>query len=178
MPKTNSKIILIIVSVVFVILLAFNIFWFNFIKNQSDKVLELKKDVESEITNNHTVVSIQRNTQELEKKEEDLDKIFIDQENVVVFIEKIERMANQSNVGLQIQNVEVEDIKNSRGDRTYGLIKMTLSSSGDWSSVTTFLKMIETMPNNVSIDSLTMVTVSSQGSPFWSANFSLTGITN
>jgi len=163
----KTKKVLITLSVIFIIILAADIFWFSFIKKEADKVLEFKKMAQKEAVQNYNLTEIKRSISELEQKEEALDNIFIDGDNIVIFIELIENMAAQSGVLTQIQ------IDNDKGESVYPRLNVVLQANGSWSGVTTFLKMVENLPHNVLIDAAKLNVKNAEDGFSWQLDVSL-----
>jgi Tfp pilus assembly protein PilO len=175
--KSNTIQKIIFSSVVILLLVIFNIFAFITTNNQTEKIVEINKEIFIESTTTINLSDTKRKIEELKKIESRLDGILIDEGKIVNFISMVEELSDDLNVGIKIQNVDFNDFKEDKG-KELGELTMEFQISGSWKQVTTFLNSIEVVPYLVNIQSLRLSAVGQSGVVSWNANFTLKGITN
>jgi len=173
--KTQNK--LIIFSIILLGVISFDVFWFLHINNSAADVLELKKIVNQEMSQNNNITALKKDIDLLKESQGKLDDILISRDGVVIFIEALENIASKTNTTLQIQNVDIEVIKEGEKE-LYGELNMILNISGSWAGVTRYLNFVETLPYRVMIESLKLSTSTKEDEVGWSMGLSITGITH
>ena len=171
MKNNKTRKILISTTIIFLIILVASIWWFYFVTNQADDVLDLKKSAQREEAQNYNLTDLKRNINDFEVKEAELNQIFVDKDNIVIFIEKIERMAEQSGATFDIQ---IKDDEVKEGNEESSSLNMFIQSTGSWSNITTFLRMIENLPHHVVIGTTNLNTKNTEAGVLWGINLSLT----
>tara|TARA_Y100000310_G_scaffold319419_1_gene374659 strand:- start:168 stop:692 length:525 start_codon:yes stop_codon:yes gene_type:complete len=170
MNKENkTRKILITLSIIFIIVLVIDIVWFSFVKKEADKVLDFKKVAQVEAAQNYNLTELKRQINELEQKEKELDTIFVDKDNIVIFIETIENMAKQSGISTQIQ---IDDTKKDEG--SYQSLDILLQATGSWSGVTTFLKMVENLPHHILVEGMKLNLFGDEDGTAWNIDIVFT----
>jgi len=172
--KSNTIKKIIFSSVVILLLVIFNIFAFITTNNQTEKIVEIKKEIVTESTNTISLSDTKRKIEELKKIESRLDNILIDEGKIVNFISMIEELSNDLDVDIKINDVDFEN----NDDEELGELTMDFQISGYWNQVTNFLNSVEVVPYVVNIESLRLSTVVQSKEIIWNANFTLKGITN
>ncbi len=164
------------------VVIVFDVIWFLHIKTAAEEVLELKKVVNQEMSQNSNITSLKKDINSLEESQQKIDRILIERDGVVSFIETLENVAETTNTILQIKDVDVEVIKEEEGEKEkelYGQLNMVFNVAGSWSGVTRYLSFVESLPYRVSIDSLRLSTATNEEEEVgWSMNMVITGITH
>jgi hypothetical protein len=167
MDNNKTKIILVVSIVLFIAMFIGNLFWYLFIHSRAVEIVNIEIAIREEQSQNHNLKNLKENIVDLEEKNKKINEIFIDKNNIVLFIEKIERMASAANVALQIKDVKVSE------DSDY--VSMVLQTNGTWPEVRNFLDIVESMPHKSQVE---LLRFSRTGDNGWSLNLSLTGVTN
>lgn len=181
MNKTKTKNIFFILTIVFLVVLIFDILWFVYIRNSAEEVLELKKVANSEMSQNDSLISIKKDIASLEESRDRINEVIIDRDGVVSIIETLENIASTTETKLQISSVDIEVLSEGEGEKKvelYGELKMVLTVSGEWSGVTRYLNFLESLPHRVSIDSVRLSSVNNEEFAGWNMDVAITGITH
>lgn len=152
LEKNKGKFIFLVTIVV--IMLGIGILGYLYLLNQRNEISEIKKNLEKERIVNQNISELKGRIGDLENKDAQLGQIFLDSNNVVGFIETIERLAVGRGVVLNIQDVKGVD----EGDREIGsILSMVLKAEGSWNGVNNFLEDIENLNHHIDIRNVKLV---------------------
>ena len=174
--KNKTKNIIILLSIITVLLLAFIIYFKLHLNEELKYIEEVKKNNFIALENIHEASGLKNKVKEVDEVEEIFDEFFIDKNNVLGFIETIEKIATTSNVSLVIENVTPDDTHINES-LPYGILNMTLTARGSYDSINMFLKNLEKLPYYVDFNGIKMVAIGEKGNSEWSINMTLTTLT-
>lgn len=188
MNNLRTKITTIINLAIFAFLLAALISVYLITVQNKDDLLKTKKEVMS--VGDYDLFLLRQSLQKLQPKIDQVNNYFIDKDSAVLFLEKIEELARESGLVVNIQNVDLvqktrdkkiylEDEVEIEKINSHGELSMTVQVSGTWSGIMTFLATIEGLDKKVIVKGvrISAVTDSETGSSSWSAIFELYGYT-
>lgn len=174
--KNKTKNIIILLSIITLFLLSFIVYFKLHLNDELKHIEEVKKSNFLALENIHAASGIKNKIKQVDEVEKSFDEFFIDKENVLNFIETVEKIATTSNVSLVIENVTPDDT-HTKESLSYGILNMTLSARGSYSSINSFLNNLEKLPYYVDFNGIKMVAVGEKGNSEWSINMSLTTLT-
>lgn len=185
----HIKKIIFIVSLGCVLLLITGISFNVFINQKTEDLRKLKEN--SSFIDESNTSSLKQSVNRLKKDLEKVESYFIDHNDAVGFISRLEEIALKSGLEINIENLNVEEkfidrksIENGEPKtekiRSYGELFMNISSSGSWQSTMTFLATLEQLNKKVTVSDLRLsVNVDSgTGATTWHSVFNLRGLTN
>jgi|GEM_PF-3379321 len=188
MNKSNTKIIFSISITIFAFLLSAIVSVYLITTENKEELLKTKKEVVS--AGDQDLFLLRKVFQRLKPKIDIIENYFIDKNNAVVFIERIEELAEQSGLIVSVQDVDlveqtrdkkiyVENELKIEKIRSHGELSMTVQVSGTWKGIMTFLATIESLDKKVIVKGLRISAIADNervGSD-WSAIFELYGYT-
>jgi len=163
----KTKKIFILVIIIFICLLAVNIFWSIQIRNQVNEIIFLKKSVQQENDKNQNLSGIKKEIEELKQANSILKGVFIERSGVVFLIENLEEIFDKSGVDAQIM---IHDIESTE---PFSDLQIYLSTTGSWKNVITFLQMIQDLPFEKRLDGLKMTVTQAGDSGGWKLDVTL-----
>lgn len=145
----NSKLFLVLLSLVFTILLAVAIFAIYDIRAKNEETSELLDEAERIVEARSLAQSIKNIQNNVAEDILAFDKLVLTEEKLVPLIEDIEELGKELKLETSIVSVEkVEDKKAAKPD----MIRIIIKAQGSWTPTLTFLKAIESLPHRVTID--------------------------
>lgn len=120
-----------------------------------------------------SVVALAKDLEELKEDIALLEKLIIGrgQEDVAIFIGKIETLATENNVGVSVERIGI--VEYDEKESSFENIEVRLKISGSWGRVLNFAGLIENLPYQIEISELSFnsVTISQeQAGTEWQAN--------
>ena len=178
--KTTTTInISIALTVIFVIAAGALIYWNKQIWDFAVYVKEQRQLLRNEIEGVKFLSNIEEEIKQTKEYGEYFDKMYIDKDKMVNFIQEIEAVGKYSGASLQIQNVTpVGGGIEEKASLTYNFVNLTMTATGSWEQVNKFLKLIENIPSHVSINVVNMTSAQTEKSVVWSLSMTITGVTN
>lgn len=173
--KTNTINKIIFTSIILIAVLIIDFVLIYKIDKKYDEIVESKKSIVSESSRFNSLTDVKNKTQELTKIQNRIDDILISESNAVSFIGLIEDIAEQSG---STMNISKADFKDSEDEDDLGALDLTFKVTGSWEEVTNFLKMIESLPYLININSVRFSVIQSEEGSVWSVDFGLIGLTN
>lgn len=152
------------------ILIIYGWWWFfNKINKEKESILNIRtafKGAETKINNLKHLENI------LDSVEEDSRLIansFIDEKNLVLFIQELERVADTANVELEVVGASVPTSIEELGP------KFIINVSGDFDDVYRYIALLQKVPNQILFDKLYIYQTKSQDAneEFWRAQIEL-----
>lgn len=168
----STKIILTIISILFILAVAGVIISFNYVQNLAEQVRVARMQVNGLTSQSHNLTQMKKMIVDIQGRQILVDQILLDDKDTVLFIEKIEEIGRLSGVVVEIQFVDTV------ADGSYGKLNMIFSAQGSWQNVSRFLNLIENLPNHSTINSIKFDTVNSNSGVVWNMITSITVITN
>lgn len=173
--KQKKNIILRVIIVL--IFVAFLIFTHFYILDLSNKNLENKKNNANNSKIYYPEVLIDKKQQEFQNLSLKLDDYFVEREDLVSFIEKIEFLADAQNVQMIIDNINVDETNLGDNVFPHGTLQLVVTVRGSWASVGNFLTAIENLPYSVLIKGVRFTRTNNQGTD-WAMNMAFEILTN
>ncbi|MDP3882577.1 MAG: hypothetical protein Q8Q48_00790 [Candidatus Staskawiczbacteria bacterium] len=145
--KKKTVIVWIFLAVfVFAILIFVDWFCFLKIKEGSEKILSSKGDIKTAGLQAKEVQKFKAEYGSYQQNLEKIDKMFVDPQNPLDFIEFLENLASDLNIDLVISPLVPSK------DAKFKTISLTLTSSGEFSGTALFLEKIERGPYLISVN--------------------------
>jgi len=182
-PTTNTKKHLMVALTIFAISFVGSIGFYVVIAHQKQQVSDLRLDVS--MAGFEDVVTLKRAIRMFEAYETELDTLVVDKDDLFIFIDDIDRLAQQGGATVSIQTVLVEEVGNDGkkykdGDlkpeqRSHGLLTLSMRLEGEWEAVMNFLLQIEAIPRKMDLHNLRLASVHDRetGIATWSALFNV-----
>ena len=124
-------------------------FIFYIIKSKIEKTFLLEQKYLLAIRKEKIALSEEEILRETMEKRKELDKYFINQRNIVVFIERLESLGAISGSDVSLNSVDIDKSRNN-------ILKASLSVSGGFDKLFHFLSLLETLPLEISIKQLSL----------------------
>lgn len=153
-----------------------------YIKGRQDNINTLLASAEKDLLKDETLRSIKQSLGENEENLAKIDSYFITDEGVVDFIESIEGLGKESGVELSIGSVTTEPNSSNKNDFKETL-RMRIETRGGWTESYNFLRLVESMPRYLEVETLTLNNGTDAGDNFfegagstrdWRGRFELT----
>ena len=150
---------------------SFYVFIFYLINNTKKKALLLEQNFSLAEKKKETIASEQNIIKETEKQRKELDSYFINQTNVVLFIEKIESLGAISGSKVAINSVDIDKSRKN-------ILKTSLSVSGKFDELFHFLSLLEALSleinvNRVSLSGSALVLPLTQNKSEWNMEINI-----
>lgn len=169
--KNNTLIKLIFSITLTVILIVSNIYVISLINNDLEEIAESKKEIIVEQNKKNTFSNVNQKIRQLEVVENRIDEVLISEDEVVGFIGFLENLAEESGISVSVGRVDFSD---GEDDNKLGVLSMSLSFSGSWEEVNSYINRIEDLTYVKKINSIRF----SENNDIWSVNFTLEIKTN
>ena len=148
--KTTQK--LITVSVLAVLAICGYFYFTYYIDSLTQKTSELKNDIQVSEIKYTRLESLRKATENTSDQKSKIGELFVGQSDAVNFIGKIENLAKDAGLAYVTKSVETEPLPGD--DQSKELITINMNTTGLWSNTVKFLKLIETLPYSLKINSL------------------------
>lgn len=122
---------------------------FFMLQNISRAVL-LSGDIAEQTHKDEYIRVLKNNIQNTEKERTRVESLFVSEDSIVSFIEKVESLGNISSATVVFRSVSVEGEKNDR-------LKLDLSITGSFSEVFHFVILAEHLPFQASFDRMNIL---------------------
>ncbi len=182
MKTHTTKSIFVTTVVIAVALIALNYLLFTIVKTTNERTAGLSEEVLL-YEKRQNELSGRGGMADINVLIEKVNSYFIGKDDVVKFIENIEREAREGGVGLAIRSVETETFGSKDGektvvDKTKETMRLKLEATGTWRNTTRFITFLEHLPYKVTVVEigLSKTTEIEKGSklPIWRARIELT----
>lgn len=154
--KKNTAIISALIITNILLALVWSYFYFK-IKEGGDRILELRKEIQIIQKNKEENKSLEALIGNIEGDKNKIDKIFINEKEIINFIEEIEGLASQSNVSLDIISAKIPDFN--------------FNVNGNFDSIFKFLVSLENMPYRIVLNRVFLQ--KNEGSGKWEIDFTI-----
>jgi len=175
--KTNTKKITLILIAILLLVLGAIIYFKISLNKDIQYIIETKKSNFLVSENIRAAIGIKDKLKEVLDLEKSFDVFFIERNNVLGFIENIEKIAEVNKVTLLIDNVSVDETHLSES-LPYGVLNMTLTATGKFDSIMSFLDNLEKIPYYLDFKTVRLVTVGGENNLGWSINVVFSSLTN
>lgn len=175
--KTNTKTTTYILLAILVCVLV-GIIYFKFRLNKDiEYIIETKRNNFFASEEIRSIVGLKSKLEAAKKVSDAFDDLYIDRNNILSFIETIEKVAASHNVVLSIDTMTIDESHLAEVP-AYGILNMSLTVSGNFQSITDFISALEKLPYFINITTVRLNRPESEGDNSWIANMSLFGLTN
>lgn len=144
---------------------SFCAYLFFMLQKESGKILDARKQITVYEKRIESRANAKNNTDELTAYKTKIDSIFLNEENIVVLIEKLEQMASQAGVVLNLGGISMK--ADGGGDTPV----VQLSVRGDFRKIYHYLALVENLPYYTSVDKFVF---EKEDEGLWCSNFELT----
>jgi hypothetical protein len=127
----------------------------DFIKGQQEKISINDKRFENSN-------SLRSSVNEITDKKQKIDLVFLDKENIVGFIEKLESLAGKTGSSIEIGNISESQEKNG--------LSVQFALTGEFSKLFQYLSFLENLPYLVDVSS---VNFKKESAKQWEADFEI-----
>ncbi len=174
---TSTQKITIVLILINIFLFSVLYFWHTSMWQSVSEIIKKKTFLKEENTNTETLTNLKKQKLLAEETNNFFENISIHKDEIVNFIELLEKMGKKSGVAIDIQTVNLED---SPKDEEIELnsLKVILQVRGSWKQIINFILMIENNPHYLVIKDLKIKTINEENNIVWSATISLNGIIN
>ena len=124
--------------------LAGYVFLFGFILNKKDSIVEAVSKLDTEQLREEQLYILRDSFRETEKEREALLRYFINEEELVAFIEDIEQAGRRANVFLRFNVVNIRETEN--------ILAMEFETVGSFNEIFYFLQLVEHIPIKISLE--------------------------
>jgi len=174
--KNNTKNRIFILSTAIVLILAFIIYFKLSLDKEVKFIIETKKSNFIISEKLQSASKIKNKIKDLEEVKTSLDAFFVDKKNILSFIESLEKEATANGVDLVINSVNVDET-HLKESFPYSPLNITLTATGKFSSVNSFLVSLEKLPYYVDFNTVKLVSTGNNDSSNWTVNVSLSSMT-
>ena len=165
MTLRNSKIFIVVLTLISLSLLGVLILGIYVVQVKNNEISELLNTADSVTETRILAQSIRTAQRNALEDIQAFDNIVISEDKLVLFIESIEESGRA--LDLETNIISVEDKEESPDVH---LINIVIESDGTWTSILSFLRTVENLPNRVMIDKASLY---KEGSS-WRSRFVLT----
>lgn len=174
LSNINKKIVLSIVLVIAVNAFAFACLWLINMKvrQMNGKISTAKSEISLKEKESNEAKILKASLLDFSPLEEKLNDVFIEQKDVLSFIEEIEVLAKESGVDMEFRSVDIS--KNDTGEKPVFQFK----ALGSFSDIFYYLTLLENIKyqivfDNISLQEKGVVGIGDNSRVIWEANFSL-----
>jgi Tfp pilus assembly protein PilO len=175
--KNKTKNTIIFLSLIFVALTVFVIYFKLSLNNDIEYIIETKKNNVILENNIKTFTGLKNKIKESLSISEAFDQFYIDRNNILNFIDLIEKISTKNKVTFTIDSVNVDET-HLKEDVPYGILEMNLTIAGNYDSLINLLSDLEKLPYLIDINNVKISVSDNEKNSFWTMKVSFNGITN
>ena len=164
----HTKKNLIIMTLLNLLLLACYGTLFFSIRSMNLKVHEIAAKIETLREREEKESAIESIVSNTEKERNELDKYIFSKNNLVPFIEYIEKLANESDVGITLKSV---DLALPMATSTSGTFKIEAEVTGAWNEVFRFTALLGSIPYKVEFTDFIVETTGESARSSWRGTY-------
>jgi Tfp pilus assembly protein PilO len=158
----------------------FYILFFNNIKEKNNTISAIANDIDIAIQKETKLKSVKDIIKDTKQGREKIDTYFIKDDEIINFIEEIEKIGRDIGVDVEIISVSISDSKLQQ-DNISELLNLSLEAQGQWGRVFHFLAFIENLPFKINILTMNLTAIYKGGgkkesSGIWKGFFSINAI--
>lgn len=189
-PLSKTKKIFIASLVIGLVAVGVYVVLYIVLGNMSAEVSRLNTQSTQQLEQNEQQAATRRIIEDTVNLRNTLDSFFVSSDGVAGFITTIESLATDAQVDLEITTVNVEEnetINNEEGNNDnnnsnttaeiFQALQLDMTAQGNWSQVTHFVTLLESLPKKVSIQEVSFEETANpegQAEPQWNALVTLT----
>jgi hypothetical protein len=162
--KKTKKTTIFMAILVVVIAVVYIVFFIS-IKNKNESVSLVINEVDIAIEKEVKLKSVKSLIEDIEDEREKLDIYFVDDEEVIDFIENIEDLAGDTGVGVEVMSVDISDDRNNTPQQNSisELLLLSLKVEGSWDDLFQFILLVEGLPFKIDISKVNIEAIYSSG---------------
>lgn len=123
------------------------------VRNSVDAIQEVRANIETEREKSQRRESVRAMFEKTEPERRELEGRLVDDATLVNFFEKLEGLAEEAGVALNIEGI-VEDVQLEPNSDVLEWLQMEISAEGGWENVYRFLVFIELLPYETRLDNI------------------------
>lgn len=176
MKNRNSKQFLIIFSVILVVLIGLHFMAFSFIRSTGLEVSTLENNVTQ--LRSEVIEFTKYKPDEIRALAQNVSNHFISRDNVVTFIEDIEREAKSRGLEVVIRSADTEPRSEDEAD-PIERVRLKFETRGSWATTMRFVSYLEHTPYKISLAGIDLSTFNEEGkksSQNWKGAFEVTAL--
>jgi len=152
------------------IALAGYIMAFLYIRGANQDIAELRNTIDRQLRVEAQLKSIKDILEDTKEERELLSGYFVDQDAVVSFIEKVESLAEATDVIINIISVDLIESES----KSHQQLALKFSSIGSWDGTTHFIALLEVLPNHIVVTHTNLSSkLEGEGSSIWNGSFAI-----
>lgn len=162
--KKTKKTFIFITILVVVIAVVYTMF-FTSIKTKNENISLVINDIDISIERETKLKSVKSLIEDIKDDREKLDTYFVDDDEVIDFIENIETLAENMGVGVEVLSVDISDDENNTPEqnRISELLLLSLRVEGLWSDLFHFISIVEGLPFKIDVSKVNIDAVYQDG---------------
>lgn len=134
------------------------------IRNRNAEAAVLATEIQAQTIREIKLKSLKRTITGTDEIRQNLDRYFIQKDSTVSFIEEIESLGLEEGVALQISDVKVETYSQRE---EFEWLAVSLSASGDWTSVLNTEARLESLPYKSEINNIFLTRGDGENQDIW-----------
>ncbi len=148
--KKNSHIIFLIFSILGIVLsIGIFLYGINLIRNTTKKTSDILTKTEEIVKKNSELSTIKKTISATEEDRAKLLTYFVTDKGIVAFLEYLESLGEITNTDASIRAVDL--------DKDGNFVTVSISSTGSYSNLVRFSKLIENMPYRIEVQNFAFV---------------------
>ena len=180
-----SKTLKIIIFLLTLDLIVFGSCFYLFMSiNNMDKEVSLRlNQIESEVKKDESLRSIKNLMNDTKEERERINRLFIQPNGTVDFIETVELLGRTSGVKIEVESVGVSALKNKTASSTTELFNLSFKTEGSWKDTMHLLSLLDNMSYQISFENVNLSKISGksdleenkkENESYWNGNFNFT----
>lgn len=189
-PESQTKQLFTILIITNIFLAASFAGVYYLLNNRAVQASELAGEIQSIRSQNEREQSINALAENTAEARESLNNYFIQPNNSANFITRIEQIAEDTRVGLQIVNVSIQPYtpitkddkegENNQDNKFFENLVLEIQATGSWQRVLHFVRVLELLPEKAHIADVSFEQSNESGpnesTPPWSVNLTIRAV--
>lgn len=184
--SSNTKQKFIIALVVFLLALVASVGLYVFVSKKGATVEALRADVSR--AKQEDLVTLKRAIRAFDEHAPLLETVLVSEEGMFTYVDDLKRLGEATGAVVAVQNLTAVDVGNdgkeyppqtiTPGQRSHGVLTLTVRLDGSWEEVMSFLLQLEQLPRQTSVDAVRFASVYNEAgtTQSWAALFELVTI--
>jgi hypothetical protein len=177
------------ITLILFFVLGLSVFFIYKLNSELNNLITQTDDSKKFIAENSNLsqvnLNIRKDIDNLLALQEDVDKIYVEKDKLVLFMQEVEKMASDLNLNIQISNPALRNIQEIKiknlHDHNIEIFEMNVEIFGNWNRLKTYLELIQDLPYSIQIDStrlsLTNKEIDGEKILVWTLSFPIQVIT-
>ncbi len=127
-------------------------YWYTFVKilRENIQVAALSSSIQALTKQRDVLASLSDRVKSTEDDRSKIDGYFIPRDGVVVFLNKLQSLADENGLDMAVNSVAIEDSPLSPD--IFEVVDVSFTGIGEWSNVYRFVSLINLMPLKIFVD--------------------------